>query len=112
EAVHILRGLRTVYEKAHQVLIADSALKAAAEMSARYLAGRQLPDKAIDVLDTACARVSLNLSTPPRRLSHVRSELHQMTMEQELITREHTLGQTVDAEREAELSARSAELKA
>jgi len=110
EAVHILRGLRTVYEKSHQVLIADSALKAAAEMSARYLAGRQLPDKAIDVLDTACARVSLNLNTPPRRLSHVRSELHQMSMEQELIAREHTLGQRVDTDREAELAARIIEL--
>ncbi|MGM0768536.1 MAG: type VI secretion system ATPase TssH [Pseudomonadota bacterium] len=111
EAVHILRGLRTVYEKAHKVLVADSALKAAAEMSARYLAGRQLPDKAIDVLDTACARVSLNLSTPPRRLSHVRSELHQMAMEQDLIAREHTLAQAVDAERESELAARIAVLK-
>ena len=112
EAVHILRGLRTVYEKAHQVLIADSALKAAAEMSARYLAGRQLPDKAIDVLDTACARVSLNLSTPPRRLSHVRSELHQLAMEQELLSREHTLGQNADAEREQELEQRIADLTA
>jgi type VI secretion system protein VasG len=112
EAVHILRGLRTVYEKAHQVLIADSALKAAAEMSARYLAGRKLPDKAIDVLDTACARVSLNLSTPPRRLSHVLSELHQLAMEQDLLSREHTLGQRVDAEREQELEQRIAELTA
>jgi len=112
EAVHILRGLRTVYEKAHQVLIADSALKAAAEMSARYLAGRQLPDKAIDVLDTACARVSLNLSTPPRRLSHVRSELHQLAMEQELLSREHTLGQKVDAEREQALEQKIADLTA
>jgi len=110
QAVHILRGLRTVYEKAHQVLIADSALQAASEMSARYLAGRQLPDKAIDVLDTACARVSLNLSTPPRKLSHVRSELHQLSMEQELLNREHTLGQSVDAVREAELEQRIAEL--
>lgn len=110
QAVHILRGLRTVYEKSHQVLIADSALKAASEMSARYLAGRQLPDKAIDVLDTACARVSLNLSTPPRRLSHVRSELHQLSMEQELLSREHTLGQNVDADRETELQQRIAEL--
>lgn len=110
QAVHILRGLRTVYEKSHQVLIADSALKAASEMSARYLAGRQLPDKAIDVLDTACARVSLNLSTPPRRLSHVRSELHQLSMEQELLSREHTLGQSVDADRETELQQRIAEL--
>jgi len=112
EAVHILRGLRTVYEKAHQVLIADSALKAAADMSARYLAGRQLPDKAIDVLDTACARVSLNLSMPPRRLSHVRSELHQLAMEQNLLSREHTLGQTVDAERELELEQRIAGITA
>ena len=112
EAVHILRGLRTVYEKAHQVLIADSALKAAAEMSARYLAGRQLPDKAIDVLDTACARVSLNLSTPPRRLSHVRSELHQLAMEQELLSREHTLGQNVDAERQQALEQKIADLTA
>jgi len=111
EAVHILRGLRTVYEKAHKVLIADSALKAAADMPARYLAGRQLPDKAIDVLDTACARVSLNLSTPPRRLSHVRSELHQMAMEQDLLTREHTLGQAVDADRESELAGRIAVLE-
>jgi len=112
DAVHILRGLRTVYEKAHQVLIADSALKAAADMSARYLAGRQLPDKAIDVLDTACARVSLNLSMPPRRLSHVRSELHQLAMEQNLLSRELTLGQTVDAERELELEQRIAGITA
>jgi len=112
QAVHILRGLRTVYEQAHQVLIADSALKAAAEMSARYLAGRQLPDKAIDVLDTACARVSLNLSTAPRQLSHVRSELHQLAMEQELMTREQTLGQPVDLTREAELVERLAILGA
>ena len=110
QAVHILRGLRTVYEKAHQVLIADSALKAASEMSARYLAGRQLPDKAIDVLDTACARVSLNLSTPPRKLSHVRSEQHQLSMEQELLKREHTLGQNVDTAREAKLEQRIGEL--
>ncbi|SFR47813.1 type VI secretion system protein VasG [Marinobacter gudaonensis] len=110
DAVHILRGLRTVYEKAHQVLIADSALKAAAEMSARYLAGRQLPDKAIDVLDTACARMSLNLSTPPRRLSHVRSQLHQVAMEQHLMTREHALGQTVDTEREQLLAQQMADL--
>ncbi|WP_165857764.1 type VI secretion system ATPase TssH [Marinobacter sp. JSM 1782161] len=99
QAVHILRGLRPVYEKSHQVLIDDSALTAAASLSARYLAGRQLPDKAIDVLDTAAARVSLNLSTPPRRLSHVRSELHQLRMEQELLERQSHLGQDTDRER-------------
>lgn len=110
EAVHILRGLRTVYEKAHNVLVTDSALQAAADLSARYLAGRQLPDKAIDVLDTACARISLNLSTPPRRLSHVRSELHQLAMEQQLLSREHTLGQNVDGDREQDLAQQIADL--
>lgn len=103
QAVHILRGLRAVYEKAHQVLIADSALQAAAELSARYLAGRQLPDKAIDVLDTACARVSLNLTTPPRQLSHIRSEIRQLAMEQELLQRERQLGQATDSARHTEL---------
>lgn len=112
EAVHILRGLRTVYEKAHQVLITDSALRAASEMSARYLAGRQLPDKAIDVLDTACARVSLNLSMPPRRLSHVRSQLHQLAMEQNLMNREHALGQSVDDEHERALQQKMNDLTA
>lgn len=112
EAVHILRGLRTVYEKAHQVLITDSALRAASEMSARYLAGRQLPDKAIDVLDTACARVSLNLSMPPRRLSHVRSQLHQLAMEQNLMNREHALGQSVDDEHERALQQKMNDLNA
>jgi len=63
EAIVILRGLRCVYEKAHGVLIDDEALQAAARLSARYISGRQLPDKAIDVLDTACARVAINLST-------------------------------------------------
>jgi len=112
QAVHILRGLRSVYEEAHGALIADSALKAAAELSARYLAGRQLPDKAIDVLDTACARISLNLTTPPRRLSHVRSELHQLSMEQALVTRERDLGQPVDEEQETELENRLQALEA
>ncbi|MDC0662904.1 type VI secretion system ATPase TssH [Marinobacter sp. SS21] len=112
QALHILRGLRSVYETAHQVLIADSALQAAAEMSARYLAGRQLPDKAIDVLDTASARVSLNLTTPPRRLSHVRSELHQLRMEDELLVREQRIGQAGDRERRQVLQARIDDLAA
>jgi type VI secretion system protein VasG len=61
EATIILRGLSAVYEQSHGVLIDDDALQAAATLSERYLSGRQLPDKAIDVLDTACARVAINL---------------------------------------------------
>jgi type VI secretion system protein VasG len=111
QAVHILRGLRPLYEKAHQILIADSALQAAAELSARYLAGRQLPDKAIDVLDTACARVSLNLTTPPRQLSHIRSELAQLALEQELLQREQQLGQATDSARQIALNESLASLQ-
>src|SRR5690606_23665913 len=56
-AVQILRGLKERYEQVHRVIIREDALLAAAELSNRYITGRQLPDKAIDLLDTACARI-------------------------------------------------------
>lgn len=77
----ILRGLRSVYEQAHCVLVDEEALQAASELSARYLAGRQLPDKAIDVLDTACARVAISLTTPPRQISLLHNSLQQRQLE-------------------------------
>ena len=64
-AVQILRGLKDKYEEVHRVIIRDDALHAAAELSDRYITGRQLPDKAIDLLDTACARIKVNLSSKP-----------------------------------------------
>ena len=64
----ILRGLKPGYEKTHNVIITEGAVKAAAEFSDRYIAGRFLPDKAIDLLDTGCARVKINLSTKPPAL--------------------------------------------
>ncbi|OLQ84315.1 ClpV1 family T6SS ATPase [Vibrio ponticus] len=99
QAVDILRGLNHVYEKAHNVLISDDALKAAAELSARYLSGRQLPDKAIDVLDTACARIAINLTTPPKRLSLLKTQCRQRQLEIHTLERAQHLGQTVDLER-------------
>ncbi len=105
-ATTILRGLRSAYEQAHDVLISDEALKAAAGLSARYLTGRQLPDKAIDVLDTACARVSLNLSSPPYRLSHLQSSIRQQQLELDLLERERQLGQGSDKARLAGLRVR------
>ena len=75
EAVTILRGLAQVYEKSHGIYLRDDAVVAAAELSARYLAGRQLPDKAVDVLDTACARVRISLAAAPERLERLRGEL-------------------------------------
>jgi len=64
----ILRGLKPGYEDAHKVIITEGAVKAAAEFSDRYITGRFLPDKAIDLLDTGCARVKINLSTKPPSL--------------------------------------------
>ncbi|HIF9075675.1 TPA: type VI secretion system ATPase TssH [Photobacterium damselae] len=98
QATDILRGLHCVYEAAHQVLISDDALKAAAELSARYVSGRQLPDKAIDVLDTACARIAINLSAPPRRISEIDSQCHQRQLEIEMLSRQQKLGKTIDQE--------------
>ena len=106
QALVILRGLRDVYERAHGVLIGDSGLRAAAALSARYLAGRQLPDKAIDVLDTACARLSQALETPPRRLSHLKSEHLATLRERDQLEREALLGRSPDAEQRDELAAR------
>ncbi|NIC06398.1 type VI secretion system ATPase TssH [Billgrantia bachuensis] len=111
QALVILRGLRDTYETAHGVLVGDSGLRAAGELSARYLAGRKLPDKAIDVLDTACARLSQALDTPPRRLSHLKSEHIAAQREREQLDRERLLGRSPDATREAELDVRLARLE-
>ncbi len=99
EAIIIMRGLRSIYEKSHHVFIDDEALRASAELSERYISGRQLPDKAIDVLDTACARAAINLSSPPKALSSLKTELHQINMEMDVLQREYYLGLDDHSER-------------
>ena len=99
QTIDILRGLNGVYEKAHNVLITDEALKAAAELSARYISGRQLPDKAIDILDTACARIAINMTTPPKRLAMLETLCHQRQLEIDMLVRDQYLGQIVDVDR-------------
>ncbi|NHB93965.1 type VI secretion system ATPase TssH [Photorhabdus cinerea] len=103
EAIIIMRGLRAIYEQSHGVLIDDEALKASAVLSDRYLSGRQLPDKAIDVLDTACARVAINLTSPPRQISALKNQLHQQQMESDVLTREQRMGLNQHTDRLAEL---------
>lgn len=68
ETVTILRGIVPYYEKNHKVYVRDDAVVKAAELSSRYISGRYQPDKAIDVLDTACARVHVSLGAKPRSL--------------------------------------------
>lgn len=99
EAIIILRGLSAVYEQSHGVLIDDEALQAAATLSERYLSGRQLPDKAIDVLDTACARVAINLSSPPKQISALTTLRHQCEAEIRQLEREIRIGLRSDTSR-------------
>ncbi|EKE2772168.1 type VI secretion system ATPase TssH [Salmonella enterica subsp. enterica serovar Truro] len=103
EATIILRGLSAVYEQSHGVLIDDEALQAAATLSERYLSGRQLPDKAIDVLDTACARVAINLSSPPRQISALTTLRQQCEAEIRQLEREIRIGLRSDTSRLTEV---------
>ncbi|WP_248638307.1 type VI secretion system ATPase TssH, partial [Citrobacter koseri] len=105
EATIILRGLSAVYEQSHGVLIDDDALQAAATLSERYLSGRQLPDKAIDVLDTACARVAINLSSPPKQISALTTLCQQCEAEMRQLEREIRIGLRSDASRLTEVTA-------
>ncbi len=91
QAVTIIRGIRATYEKSHGVYVRDDAVVAAASLSARYINGRQLPDKAVDVLDTAAARVKISIDAKPENID---------TLERDSLTllREHTaLKRDVDA---------------
>jgi type VI secretion system protein VasG len=106
EAVTILRGLAQVYEKSHGIYLRDDAVVAAAELSARYLAGRQLPDKAVDVLDTACARVRISLAAAPESLERLRGELEEGGRQRQALRRDAEAGLQIDREALDTLEAR------
>ena len=89
EAVTILRGIVTKYEEVHDVYVEDEALVAAATLSARYITGRQLPDKAIDVLDTACANVKISASNRPFSLQRMDGEIGILQREYDSLKRDH-----------------------
>jgi ATP-dependent Clp protease ATP-binding subunit ClpC len=83
ETIEILRGLRDRYEAHHRVQIKDEALNAAVELSDRYISGRCLPDKAIDVIDEAGARVRLKAMTKPPDLKDIDTQIEQLNQEKE-----------------------------
>lgn len=89
QAITIMRGLRGAYEKNHGVYIRDNAVVAAAKLSARYISGRQLPDKAVDVLDTACARVKLSLSSKPFVIELKEKRLGELQRALDSLQRDH-----------------------
>ncbi|ARB31726.1 AAA family ATPase [Pseudomonas tolaasii] len=88
QAVSILRGLVPVYEASHGVYVRDDAVVAAAHLSARYLVGRQLPDKAVDVLDTACARVRTRAAMPAQTLQQLRAEQAEVSRQHHALSRD------------------------
>ncbi|WP_150495550.1 type VI secretion system ATPase TssH [Roseibium aquae] len=88
QAITIMRGLRGAYEKNHGVYIRDNAVVAAAKLSARYISGRQLPDKAVDVLDTASARVKLSLSSKPFLIELKEKQLGELKRERDALMRD------------------------
>jgi type VI secretion system protein VasG len=94
----MLRGAADSFEKHHGVHITQEGLKAAVTLSHRYIAGRQLPDKAVDVLDTACARVKMSQSVKPASLDNAERSLRNAELEKTKLERDRDAGLPVAAE--------------
>jgi ATP-dependent Clp protease ATP-binding subunit ClpB len=82
DTIGILRGLKERYEAHHKVTIADAALVAAATLSNRYISGRQLPDKAIDLVDEAASRLRMEIDSAPEEIDQLRRAVDRLTMEE------------------------------
>ncbi len=83
DTLEIMKGLRPRYEEFHNVKITDEALKESVELSQRYITARQLPDKAIDLIDEASSRVKLQVALPPQSLRDLQKELAELNIEKE-----------------------------
>lgn len=92
KAIRMMRGVVTVQEKHHQVLILDEALEAAVKLSHRYIPARQLPDKAVSLLDTACARVGISQHAVPAEVDDCRKRIEALETELAIIGREKAVG--------------------
>jgi len=91
-AIAMLRGIVGSLEKHHKVRILDEAVEEAVRLSQRYIPDRQLPDKAISLIDTACARVALSQSTTPAQLEDSRREIDKLKLARKSLEREENLG--------------------
>ncbi|MBV9469041.1 MAG: ATP-dependent Clp protease ATP-binding subunit, partial [Abitibacteriaceae bacterium] len=105
DALEIMKGLRPRYEEFHGVKITDEALQEAVDLSQRYITARQLPDKAIDLIDEAGSRVKLQIALPPRELRELQKELDDLNVEKESAVNND------EYEKAAELRDRAEELK-
>ena len=101
KALLMMRGTASALEKHHRVLVLDEALEAAVKLSHRYIPARQLPDKAVSLLDTSCARVAISQHAVPPEVDDSRRHIQALDTELEIIRRELALGITGAVGREA-----------
>jgi type VI secretion system protein VasG len=92
KALLMMRGVASTMERHHKVQILDEALEGAVKLSHRYIAGRQLPDKSVSLLDTACARVAVSLHAVPAEVDDSRRRIESLETEQGIIGREKAIG--------------------
>jgi type VI secretion system protein VasG len=104
KATLMMRGVASTMEKHHQVQILDEALEGAVRLSHRYIPARQLPDKSVSLLDTACARVAVSLHATPAEVDDSRKRIESINTELGIIEREKTIGIDV-GERETQVQA-------
>lgn len=110
--ISILRGLKERYETHHHIRILDEAIIAAAQLSVRYISDRYLPDKAIDLIDEAAARLRLQIDSVPEELEDVERAIRQLEIEREAIKRENNVKKVEEIGRElAELNEKRNEIK-
>ncbi|KPB75348.1 type VI secretion system ATPase TssH [Pseudomonas cannabina] len=92
KALLMMRGVASTMEQHHQVQILDEALEASVKLSHRYIPARQLPDKSVSLLDTACARVAISLHAVPAEVDDSRRRIEALETELQIIAREHAIG--------------------
>jgi ATP-dependent Clp protease ATP-binding subunit ClpB len=112
-AISILRGLKERYENHHHIRILDEAIVAAVQLSVRYISDRFLPDKAIDLVDEAAARLRLQIDSVPEDLENVERSIRQLEIEREALKRENDTKKVNELTQELDkLNAQKAEIKA
>ena len=99
-AISILRGLKERYENHHKVQIKDDAIIAAVELSQRYITDRFLPDKAIDLIDEAAAKLRIEMNSKPQELDEIERKIMQLEIEREAIKRENNTTKLTELNRE------------
>lgn len=109
DTILMLRGLREKYEASHQVRVLDEAVVEAVKLSSRYISGRQLPDKAVDLLDTCAARVHIGLSSRPFEIDDVERRVQSLQRERDALERDQAAGVQVDSVRITDLSGKISE---